>query len=109
MWCKNSFCQNSKGEDKPLKYPTTFKWADMIIVSKIDIAEAVGFDQALAWKNLQQIAPDTPIFPVSAKTGQGLNEFYSYLFLFRPAAFPGNFCCSSSCPCPTPLNSATGS
>ena len=69
----------TEGEDKPLKYPGTFKSAQVILVTKQDIAEAVGFDEQLAWKNLRQVAPQAKIFAVSARTGEGLQPWYDYL------------------------------
>ena len=69
----------TEGEDKPLKYPTMFKSAQAVVVTKSDIAEAVGFERAMAIANIQRIAPQAKIFEVSAKTGQGLNTWITYL------------------------------
>ena len=69
----------TEGEDKPLKYPTIFKSADVIIINKIDIAEAVEFNQDLALNNIKNIAPQANIFLVSARTGEGMQAWYSYL------------------------------
>ncbi len=69
----------TEGEDKPLKYPTMFKSADLVIVNKIDLAEAVGFDRDRALTNIQKIAPEATIFEVSARTGVGMNAWYGYL------------------------------
>ncbi len=69
----------TEGEDKPLKYPTMFKSADVIIVNKIDIAEAVEFDREQALTNIQKIAPEATIFEVSARTGVGMEAWYDYL------------------------------
>ncbi|MBE9168340.1 hydrogenase nickel incorporation protein HypB [Pleurocapsales cyanobacterium LEGE 06147] len=69
----------TEGEDKPLKYPTMFKTAQVVIINKIDIAEAVGFDREKAIAFLQQMAPQAKIFEVSARTGQGMNDWYAYL------------------------------
>ena len=69
----------TEGEDKPLKYPTIFKSADIIIINKIDIAEAVEFKQDLALNNLKKINPQAEIFMVSAKTGEGMQSWYNYL------------------------------
>jgi hydrogenase nickel incorporation protein HypB len=56
-----------------------FKSADVIIVNKIDIAQAVGFDREQALANIQKIAPEATIFEVSARTGAGMNAWYGYL------------------------------
>lgn len=78
----------TEGEDKPLKYPTLFKTADVVIVNKIDIAEAVGFDRELALNNIKRVAPQATIFEVSAKTGAGLENWYRYLEKQVPTATP---------------------
>jgi hydrogenase nickel incorporation protein HypB len=69
----------TEGEDKPLKYPATFKSAQVILVTKQDIAAAVDFNTELAWQNLRQVAPQAEIFAVSARTGEGLQLWYDYL------------------------------
>ena len=69
----------TEGEDKPLKYPTTFKSADVVIVNKIDIAEVVGFDRDKAIDNIKKIAPQAAIFEVSARSGEGMEQWYAYL------------------------------
>jgi hydrogenase nickel incorporation protein HypB len=69
----------TEGEDKPLKYPTLFKSADVILLNKIDLAEVVGFDREVALKNLQQVAPQAQIIEVSARSGFGLEQWYGYL------------------------------
>ncbi len=69
----------TEGEDKPLKYPVMFKTADVVIVNKIDVAEAVAFDRETALNNIHRIVPKATIFEVSARTGQGMEEWYSYL------------------------------
>jgi hydrogenase nickel incorporation protein HypB len=69
----------TEGEDKPLKYPTMFKSADVVIVNKIDIAQVVGFDRERALTNIQKIAPEATIFEVSARTSAGMNDWYDYL------------------------------
>ncbi|MBE9048651.1 hydrogenase nickel incorporation protein HypB [Pleurocapsales cyanobacterium LEGE 10410] len=69
----------TEGEDKPLKYPTMFKSAQIVVVNKIDIASAVEFDRERAIANIQKIAPQAQIFEVSAKTGQGIKLLLAYL------------------------------
>ena len=69
----------TEGEDKPLKYPATFKSADTVIISKMDIAEAVGFQRETALDNIHRIAPQVNIFEVSARTGWGMEQWYHYL------------------------------
>ena len=69
----------TEGEDKPLKYPTMFKSADVVMINKIDLAEAVGFDRQQAINNIQKIVPTAIIFEVSARTGVGIEAWYGYL------------------------------
>jgi hydrogenase nickel incorporation protein HypB len=69
----------TEGEDKPLKYPVMFKTAHAIVVNKMDIAEAVGYDRETALANIRRIAPGVNILEVSARTGQGMDAWYQYL------------------------------
>ena len=69
----------TEGEDKPLKYPVMFRSAQVVVVNKMDIAEAVGFDRESALRNVRRAAPEATIFEVSAKTGQGMDAWYRYL------------------------------
>ncbi len=69
----------TEGEDKPLKYPTIFNSADVAVVTKMDLAAAVEFDMAALQRNIQAVRPGMQIFPVSAKTGEGMPEFLGFL------------------------------
>src|SRR3954447_4161379 len=69
----------TEGEDKPLKYPTLFNSADAAVITKMDIAEAVGFDRETAVQNIRAIRPDISIFETSAKTGAGMDGWLDYL------------------------------
>ena len=69
----------TEGEDKPLKYPVIFRRADLVVVSKIDLAEAVGFDRAQAWAAIRQTAPPAEILETSAKTGAGFDAWLAWL------------------------------
>jgi hydrogenase nickel incorporation protein HypB len=69
----------TEGEDKPLKYPTIFNTADVAIVTKIDLAEAVEFDRAAAYRNIQAVRPGMQILEVSAKAGRGMDEWMRFL------------------------------
>jgi hydrogenase nickel incorporation protein HypB len=69
----------TEGEDKPLKYPTIFNSADVAIVTKIDLADAVEFDWAAASANIQAVRPGMQVFKLSAKSGEGLDDFLKYL------------------------------
>ncbi len=69
----------TEGEEKPLKYPTAFKSADVVVINKIDIAKAVGFDRGRAIANIRVMAPQARLFEVSARTGQGIEPLIQYL------------------------------
>ena len=69
----------TEGEDKPLKYPTLFNSADAAVITKIDLAEACGFEREMALRNVHEIRPGIRIFETSAKTGAGMAEWLAYL------------------------------
>lgn len=69
----------TEGEDKPLKYPTIFNTADVAVITKTDIAEAVEFDLAKARESIQSVRPGMRVFEVSAKKGGGMNEWINWL------------------------------
>ena len=64
----------TEGEDKPLKYPAAFQSAQVVVVSKMDLAEAAGFDREAALANIRRVAPHATIFEVSARTGSGMER-----------------------------------
>ena len=69
----------TEGEDKPLKYPTIFNSADVAIVTKSDLAEAVEFDWESTRRNIQAVRPGMRVFQLSAKTGDGVEEYLGFL------------------------------
>lgn len=69
----------TEGEDKPLKYPTIFNSADVAIVTKTDLSEAVEFDWESAFKNIQAVRPGMQVFRLSAKSGDGMQEFLEFM------------------------------
>jgi hydrogenase nickel incorporation protein HypB len=76
----------TEGEDKPLKYPPIFKSAHLVLLTKIDVADALGFDRRLAVENIRRIAPQARLIQLSARSGEGLPEWYDFLRgLARPA------------------------
>ncbi len=64
----------TEGEDKPLKYPTIFNSADVAVITKIDLAAAVEFDEPAANANIQAVRPGMQVFKVSAKTNEGMDD-----------------------------------
>lgn len=69
----------TEGEDKPQKYPSIFQNADIVLLNKMDIAEAVGFDRARALNAIREAAPGATILELSARTGAGMNAWYELL------------------------------
>jgi|ERR1044071_2816801 hydrogenase nickel incorporation protein HypB len=69
----------TEGEDKPLKYPTIFNTADVALITKMDLAEAVEFDLVGAHDNIQRVRPGMRVFEVSAKTGEGMEAWREFL------------------------------
>jgi hydrogenase nickel incorporation protein HypB len=76
----------TEGEDKPLKYPTIFNTADVAVITKMDLAEAVEFDRDAALRSIQAVRPGMRVFELSAKTGLGMDEWLGYLRSLRAAA-----------------------
>jgi hydrogenase nickel incorporation protein HypB len=75
----------TEGEDKPLKYPPLFQSADVVLVTKTDLAAAAGFDRELALKNIRQAAPRARIFELSARHGEGVPAWCDYLVAMQSA------------------------
>jgi len=80
----------TEGEDKPLKYPTIFNSADVAVITKSDLANAVEFDEPAARRNIQAVRPGMEVFKLSAKTGEGMTAYLEFLegrrVRSRPAA-----------------------
>ena len=64
----------TEGEDKPLKYPTIFNTADVAVITKLDLADAVAFDWAAALANIEAVRPGMRTVGLSAKSGAGMAE-----------------------------------
>jgi hydrogenase nickel incorporation protein HypB len=69
----------TEGEDKPLKYPTIFNSADVAVITKNELAAAVEFDWETARKSIESVRPGMQVFRLSAKTGQGMNQYLEFL------------------------------
>ena len=74
----------TEGEDKPLKYPPIFKSAHLVLLTKIDVAEVLGFDRAVAVDNIRRIAPQARLIQLSARSGEGMAEWYQFLRTHLP-------------------------
>ncbi len=73
----------TEGEDKPLKYPTIFNTADVAVITKTDLSDAVEFDMAAAEDNIGRVRPGMSIMPVSSKNGAGMNDWLHFLATSR--------------------------
>ncbi|MGF1569099.1 MAG: hydrogenase nickel incorporation protein HypB [Nodosilinea sp.] len=69
----------TEGEDKPLKYPVMFREADLLLVTKTDLAPYLEVDLGQIEANVRQINPHAAVIPVSAKTGEGLPAWFDWV------------------------------
>ena len=69
----------TEGEDKPLKYPLAFNTAHLALITKIDIADAVGYDRAGALRSIEAVHPGMPHLDISARTGAGMDAWFAHL------------------------------
>lgn len=65
----------TEGEDKPLKYPPMFHSADIALVTKADLADAVDFDRDAALAALNKVAHHAHVIELSSKTGEGMGAW----------------------------------
>lgn len=68
-----------EGDDKPLKYPLMFTVANVVIFTKMDAISVFDFDIQKAEERILKLNPNAKFFPVSAKTGEGIDELAAYL------------------------------
>ncbi|MHB1937347.1 MAG: hydrogenase nickel incorporation protein HypB [Acidobacteriaceae bacterium] len=76
----------TEGEDKPLKYPSIFSKAALMIVTKIDLLPYVPFNLEQAKANARQVHPGIEIIELSCQTGQGMEEWQNWLAKRRSSA-----------------------
>ncbi len=69
-----------EGDDKPLKYPLMFQISDALIINKIDTMEVFDFNLDLCVERVKKINPNIAIFPISAKTGEGVEAWTEWLY-----------------------------
>ena len=63
-----------EGDDKPLKYPLMFTVSDIVLINKIDTLPIFDFDIDKAKAEILNLNPNAKIIPISAKTGEGLEQ-----------------------------------
>jgi len=68
-----------EGDDKPLKYPLMFSICDCVLINKIDTKSVFDFDDEAVVKRIKKLNPNAEIFFISAKTGEGMEGWFSWL------------------------------
>lgn len=68
-----------EGDDKPLKYPLMFEVSDLVLISKVDTLPYFDFDRDKLERNVLLRNPDAQIIYLSAKTGEGMDQWLSWL------------------------------
>ena len=69
-----------EGDDKPLKYPLMFSIVDVLLINKIDTLAYFDFDIEAVKKRAKQLNPNVKVIPISAKTGEGIEEWTNWLY-----------------------------
>ncbi|TWT84199.1 Hydrogenase isoenzymes nickel incorporation protein HypB [Planctomycetes bacterium CA13] len=86
--CRLVLFSVTEGEDKPRKYPTIFNTADATVITKMDLAEAVEFDDPAARASIERVRPGMEVLHVSAKTNEGMPAWIHWLESHLPASIP---------------------
>lgn len=68
-----------EGDDKPLKYPLMFRISDALIINKIDTLSVFDFDMDSCIARVKKLNPTIQIFPISAKSGEGIDAWVDWL------------------------------
>lgn len=68
-----------EGDDKPLKYPLMFSKVDVLLINKIDTIDYFDFDFKAVSERAKKLNPDIKIIPISAKTGEGIDNWINWL------------------------------
>ena len=68
-----------EGDDKPLKYPLMFSICDVLLINKIDVLPYFDFDLEACEKYVRRLNPNIRIIPISARTGEGIDEWANWL------------------------------
>ena len=69
----------TEGDDKPLKYPLMFQICDAVLINKIDVLPYFDFDMERVKEYIHQRNPQAKVFPISAKTGEGMDAWTEWL------------------------------
>ncbi len=68
-----------EGDDKPLKYPLMFTVSDCVLINKIDTKSVFDFDDKAVVERIKKLNPNCEIFFISAKTGEGIENWTAWL------------------------------
>lgn len=68
-----------EGDDKPLKYPLMFQVCDVVLINKMDVLPYFDFDLERCRKNIAMRNPKARVFPICAKTGEGVGAWTEWL------------------------------
>lgn len=68
-----------EGHDKPLKYPLMFSICDVLLINKIDVLPYFDFDLEECKKYVKKLNPNMKVIPISARTGEGIDEWAQWL------------------------------
>ena len=79
----------TEGEEKPLKYPVMFRSVDVVVVNKMDLLPFLDFDLDLFLANLARVNPAARVVRVSARTGDGVDEWVDWLTTGLTTGHPG--------------------
>ena len=78
--CRNAMILSvPEGDDKPLKYPLMFTVCDLVIVNKTDVMPYFDFDLERCKTYIHQRNPKAEVIPISAKTGEGINNLANWM------------------------------
>lgn len=72
----------TEGEDKPLKYPVMFRAVDVILLNKLDLVPYLDVDVDRYLTHVREVNPTVPILPVSARTGEGMTAWFTWVRRF---------------------------
>ena len=79
----------TEGDDKPLKYPDIFAASDLVLINKTDLLPYVDFDMEAATANARRVKPGIKVLAVSARSGEGLDNWIAWLMGARAMAMAG--------------------
>jgi hydrogenase nickel incorporation protein HypB len=78
----------TEGEDKPVKYPTAYRWADLAVLTKVDLTAACEFDEDAFADAVADVNPTLPVLRTSARTGEGVEDLLDHLLRTVPSPTP---------------------